>query len=108
MAHYLQNGTAWTRDMISEPIPTEKKEKAAGRRVRAFVDLHSYGQLCQSAPLVCDAADPAVMFPFAHSCDDFPYDAEMLMEAGLGVAKAMRTRDGQEYQAGQACDMTYR
>lgn len=49
-----------------------------------------------------------VMFPFAHSCDDFPPDAEMLMEAGLGVAKAMRTRQGEGYQAGQACDLTYR
>jgi len=49
-----------------------------------------------------------VMFPFAHSCDDFPPDAEMLMEAGLGVAKAMRTHHGEDYQAGQACDLTYR
>ncbi|WWC92737.1 uncharacterized protein L201_007696 [Kwoniella dendrophila CBS 6074] len=65
-----------------------------GNRVRAFIDLHSYGQL--------------FMFPFAHSCDDFPPDAEMLMEAGLGVAKAMRTKQGQGYEAGQACDLTYR
>ncbi|WRT69631.1 uncharacterized protein IL334_006620 [Kwoniella shivajii] len=63
-------------------------------RVRAFVDIHSYGQL--------------FMFPFAHSCDDFPPDAEMLMEAGLGVAKAMRTKQGEGYEAGQACDLTYR
>lgn len=48
------------------------------------------------------------MFPFAHSCDDFPPDAEMLMEAGLGVAKAMRTIHGEAYQSGQACDLTYR
>ena len=48
------------------------------------------------------------MFPFAHSCDDFPPDAEMLMEAGLGVAKAMRRQQGEGYQAGQACDLTYR
>ena len=48
------------------------------------------------------------MFPFAHSCDDFPPDAEMLMEAGLGVAKAMRAKSGETYQAGQACDLTYR
>ncbi|WVF68441.1 hypothetical protein IAT40_003207 [Kwoniella sp. CBS 6097] len=68
--------------------------ESRGNRVRAFVDLHSYGQL--------------FMFPFAHSCDDFPPDAEMLMEAGLGVAKAMRTRQGEGYEAGQACDLTYR
>ena len=50
----------------------------------------------------------AVMFPFAYSCDDFPPDAEMLEEAALGVGKAMRTRHGDGYQAGQACDLTYR
>jgi hypothetical protein len=49
-----------------------------------------------------------VMFPFAYSCDDFPPDAEMLEEAALGVGKAMRTRHGEGYQAGQACDLTYR
>lgn len=48
------------------------------------------------------------MFPYAYSCDDFPPDAEMLMEAGLGVAKAMKKSGGQAYQAGQACDLTYR
>jgi len=48
------------------------------------------------------------MFPFAYSCDDFPPDAEMLEEAALGVGKAMRTRHGEGYQAGQACDLTYR
>lgn len=53
-------------------------------------------------------ADHTVMFPFAHSCDDFPPDAEVLMEAGLGVAKAMRTVHGEGYQSGQACDLTYR
>lgn len=48
------------------------------------------------------------MFPFAHSCNDFPADAEMLMEAGLGVAKAIRTAHGETYETGQACDLTYR
>lgn len=49
-----------------------------------------------------------VMFPFAYSCEDFPADAENLMEAGLGAAKAMRMREGEAYQTGQACDLTYR
>jgi extracellular matrix protein 14 len=52
--------------------------------------------------------DLIVMFPFAESCDDFPHDAEMLMEAGLGVAKAMRSGHGEGYEAGQACALTYR
>lgn len=47
MAHYLQNGTAWNPSMLSEPVPREKVDTVAGRRVRAFVDLHSYGQLCE-------------------------------------------------------------
>ncbi|KAL7425007.1 hypothetical protein Q5752_000694 [Cryptotrichosporon argae] len=67
---------------------------AGERRVTAFVDMHSYGQL--------------FMFPFAHSCDEFPVDAEMLMEAGLGVVKAMRHQHDEEYEAGQACDLTLR
>lgn len=48
------------------------------------------------------------MYPFAHSCEDFPPDAEMLLEAGLGVAKAMRNDNGETYQSGQACELTYR
>ncbi|WWC65757.1 uncharacterized protein I303_108379 [Kwoniella dejecticola CBS 10117] len=82
---------AYETKAISEYLSSAAER---GNRVRAFVDLHSYGQL--------------FMFPFAHSCDDFPPDAEMLMEAGLGVAKAMRTQQGEGYEAGQACDLTYR
>ena len=48
------------------------------------------------------------MYPFAYSCAQFPIDAEMLMEASLGVAKAMRDTDGEAYMTGQACDLTYR
>ena len=48
------------------------------------------------------------MFPFAYSCDEFPVDGEMLMEASLGVAKAMRDTDGESYMTGQACGLTYR
>ena len=45
------------------------------------------------------------MFPYAYSCSDFPGDAETLMEAGLGVAKALRSVHGTVYQSGQACDL---
>ncbi|RSH93418.1 putative metallocarboxypeptidase ecm14 [Saitozyma podzolica] len=79
MADYLANGSTGTT--------TERK-------VRAFIDLHSYGQL--------------FMFPYAHSCADIPADAEMLMEAGLGVIKSIRTVHGETYQSGQACDLTFR
>lgn len=81
MANYLVNGTNTTPGV-------------RGKKIKAFVDLHSYGQL--------------FMFPFAYSCEDFPPDAENLMEAGLGVAKAIRQTDSVPYQAGQACDLTYR
>lgn len=94
MSDYLTNGTVLDDEddwFKGEPTPAPNPGR---RRVRAFVDLHSYGQL--------------FMFPFAYSCDDFPPDAEMLEEAALGVGKAMRTRHGEGYQAGQACDLTYR
>ncbi|KAJ9107361.1 hypothetical protein QFC21_000811 [Naganishia friedmannii] len=54
--------------------------KATPNNVRAFVDVHSYGQLY----------------------------AETLMEAGLGVARALKAIHGTVYQAGQACDLIYR
>ena len=39
VANYLANGTEWKGDK-------HKSEKV--RKVRAFIDLHSYGQLCMS------------------------------------------------------------
>jgi extracellular matrix protein 14 len=138
MANYLANGTTWLPEPEPQPgsgEPTEEvlivgKEPTPApapgkRRVRAFVDLHSYGQLCESPRsalilipcrtkkgLRCNTCQihslTPVMFPFAYSCDDFPPDAEMLMEAGLGVAKTMKNHGGQGYLAGQACDLTYR
>lgn len=39
VADYLANGTEWKR---------HKHEQEKVRKVRAFVDLHSYGQLCES------------------------------------------------------------
>lgn len=108
MANYLANGTTWCAD-CDRGEGEGDEGKRPGRRVRAFVDLHSYGQLCKDFFLRTMAQlTRQVMFPFAHSCDDFPPDAEMLMEAGLGVAKTMRRQQGEGYQAGQACDLTYR
>lgn len=37
VANYLINGTEWHGE----------KERTIPRKVRAFVDLHSYGQLCE-------------------------------------------------------------
>ncbi|BEJ13788.1 hypothetical protein CspHIS471_0309620 [Cutaneotrichosporon sp. HIS471] len=79
MANYIVNGTA---DAPRKRMP------------RAFIDLHSYGQL--------------FMFPYSFSCNVFPPDAENLMEAGIGVAKAIRMIGGPGYQTGQACQSTLR
>jgi extracellular matrix protein 14 len=79
MANYIVNGTA---DAPRKKMP------------RAFIDLHSYGQL--------------FMFPYSFSCNVFPPDAENLMEAGIGVAKAIRMIGGPGYQTGQACQSTLR
>ena len=50
MANYLANGTTWCPNCTSSaPVhePGDDKGKPPKRRVRAFVDLHSYGQLCK-------------------------------------------------------------
>ncbi|WVN86868.1 uncharacterized protein L203_102042 [Cryptococcus depauperatus CBS 7841] len=82
---------AWETKAVGEWLARGEER---GLKVIGFVDLHSYGQL--------------FMFPFAHSCKDFPEDAEMLMEAGLGVVKAIRMTHGETYETGQACDLTFR
>ncbi|GMK55171.1 hypothetical protein CspeluHIS016_0202270 [Cutaneotrichosporon spelunceum] len=79
MANYIVNGA---------------KDAPRNRMPRAFIDLHSYGQL--------------FMFPYSFSCNVFPPDAENLMEAGMGVAKAIRLIGGPGYQTGQACQSTLR
>ena len=52
MSEYLTNGTVLEDEdddgedyLKGEPTPSPNP---GGRRVRAFVDLHSYGQLCES------------------------------------------------------------
>lgn len=42
MANYLDKGVEWADEFGG------KKKKGPERKVRAFVDLHSYGQLCES------------------------------------------------------------
>jgi extracellular matrix protein 14 len=88
------------------------KELQETRDVRAFIDVHSYGQLCKRfTPAKCfirqslTSQSSIVMFPYSYSCRDFPGDAETLMEAGLGVARALRNVHGTVYQSGQACDL---
>jgi hypothetical protein len=53
MSDYLTNGTILDDDeddyFKGEPTPAPNPGR---RRVRAFVDLHSYGQLCESPPVL--------------------------------------------------------
>lgn len=62
MAKYLDDGLPW-----STPVDSANKGKEKVRKVRAFVDLHSYGQLCrlyipcQTKPL------PLLSFPLSPS-----------------------------------------
>ena len=44
MSHYLRKGIDWAEE--------KGNKKGPERKVRAFVDLHSYGQLCESLALV--------------------------------------------------------
>jgi len=50
MSEYLTNGTVLDDEddyFKGEPTPSPNPGR---RRVRAFVDLHSYGQLCEFSP----------------------------------------------------------
>jgi hypothetical protein len=40
MARYLKKGVEWAEE--------KGEKKGPERKVRAFIDLHSYGQLCKS------------------------------------------------------------
>ena len=46
MANYLANGTSWCPGCGRAQVDGDEG-KGPRRRVRAFVDLHSYGQLCK-------------------------------------------------------------
>lgn len=72
MANYLANGTTWTSEpdpesategmlvVGGEPTPAPAPGK---RRVRAFVDLHSYGQLCESLIYDLNFLSQSISFP---------------------------------------------
>ncbi|CBQ72304.1 related to ECM14-involved in cell wall biogenesis and architecture [Sporisorium reilianum SRZ2] len=57
--------------------------------VRAFVDLHSYGQLW--------------MYPFSHSCDAAVADEEDLLELALGAVSALKRTFGRQFTPGKVC-----
>ncbi|KZT25941.1 hypothetical protein NEOLEDRAFT_1199694 [Neolentinus lepideus HHB14362 ss-1] len=63
-------------------------------RLKAFVDLRSYGQM--------------ISIPYSFSCKKIPKDAEDLLEAALGAAQAARKSHGTAFQTGALCNTLYR
>lgn len=50
----------------------------------------------------------SVTYPFSYSCDEIPADAEDLIEAALGAARANHQVHGTQMITGAACELLYR
>ena len=62
-------------------------------KIRAFIDLRSYGQ--------------QLMYPYSYSCERVPPHAEDLIEAALGATKALRQTHNVPYTSGASCELLY-
>ncbi|KAG8735723.1 putative metallocarboxypeptidase ecm14 [Ceratobasidium sp. 414] len=62
-------------------------------KIRAFVDLRSYGQ--------------KLMYPYSFSCDQIPPHAEDIIEAALGATKSLRETHNVPYTSGASCELLY-
>ncbi|KAK4057321.1 hypothetical protein OIO90_001818 [Microbotryomycetes sp. JL221] len=60
--------------------------------VRAFLDLHSFGQM--------------IMYPFSYTCDRTSPDEENHFEAVIGAAKALRAVHGKTFETGSVCEVS--
>ncbi|GAC95726.1 zinc carboxypeptidase A [Pseudozyma hubeiensis SY62] len=63
--------------------------QAEENNVRAYFDLHSYGQL--------------MMYPFSYDCSQPVADEEDLLELALGAVSAVKKVHGRQFSAGKVC-----
>ncbi|KAF4584886.1 putative metallocarboxypeptidase ecm14 [Pleurotus pulmonarius] len=63
-------------------------------KIKAFVDLRSYGQMLST--------------PYSFSCKRLPKDAEDQLEAALGSVQALRVKHGTVFKTGNLCSTLYR
>lgn len=48
-----------------------------------------------------------VMYPYSYACDQVPPHAEDIIEASLGITKALRERHNTAYTSGASCELLY-
>ncbi|KAJ8690049.1 hypothetical protein PTI98_012892 [Pleurotus ostreatus] len=63
-------------------------------KIKAFVDLRSYGQMLST--------------PYSFSCKRMPKDAEDQLEAALGSVQALKVKHGTIFKTGNLCSTLYR
>jgi len=100
----ITNATATAPDICSHWYPGSRPFEAPEvnniatfvhrlKKKNAFIDLRSYGQMMSS--------------PYSYSCDVLPAEAEDLLEAAAGAAKAVQKVHGRHVDTGTLCEQLY-